>query len=224
LNTPNEEHAGRKTRILVCEDDPRYRRLLIKRLALQPDFAVSECSSGEQAILRAQKAQAEEAAFDLLLLDLELPKISGLEVIEALASALDILVLTSFNSEERVFIALRDGAAGYLLKGATSPPLEEAIRDVLAGGTVIESRLARRFWNYFAGQRGRSAQDFGLDEQELELLEVVAKGLSNPEAASALGSTRRSIKGRLAQIYRKLQVQTRVEAVSKALAAGLIEL
>ena len=210
-------------RILVCEDDPRFRRLLTKVLEGVGDFQlVGEAPSGEQACELAASAKPH-----LLLLDLELPGISGMDVIERLvgtASAPEILVLTTFTDEAKLFEAMRRGAAGYLVKGIAPAKLESAIREVMAGGTVIESQLARRFWNYFASVQGKSGQDHGLTAEELEVLTLVGRGLSNPEAAQALGSSRRRIKNHLERIYRKLGVSSRVEATVKALQAGLIEL
>lgn len=212
-------------RLLLCEDDPRMRRLLIKRLEQVEDFeVVGACSAGEQ-VVDAVRAERPE----LLLLDLELPGIDGLGVLEALSSAellpgLEVLILTSFRSELRVFQAMQGGAAGYLVKGLAAATLERAIRDVLAGGTVIEARLAKRFWNHFSACQGHGSADFGLSAIEREVLQAVARGLSNPEAAEALGASRRSIKAHLSSIYRKLGVKGRVEASVKALSVGLIEL
>lgn len=211
-------------RILLCEDDPRFRRLLVKVLREVQDFnLVGEASSGEAAC-----SLIEAARPDLLLLDLELPGISGMEVIQRLTAdqlaALEILILTSFSDEGKVFEAMRLGAAGYLVKGVAPPKLEAAIREIMAGGTVIESRLARRFWSYFASVKGRSEQDFRLTDDELEVLTLVGRGLSNPETARVLGASRRVIKSHLERIYRKLGVSSRVQATVKALQAGLIDL
>ena len=210
-------------RILICEDDARFRRLLVRVLTQVDGFElVGEVDSGEEACRRLETARA-----DLLLLDLELPGISGMEVIERtapLGQRPEILVLTTFTEEAKLFEAIRLGAAGYLVKGVAPSRLESAIREVLAGGTVIEPSLARRFWSYFASVRGRSGADYGLTGEEIQVLTLVGRGLSNPEAARVLGSSRRTVKAHLEQIYRKLGVTSRVEATVKALQAGLIEL
>ena len=213
------------TRILICEDDPRFSKLLAKVLNAEEDFqVVGQCPSGEEACRVVRQARARP---DLLLLDLELPGMDGIHVIEDLLPTLpglEVLVLTSFADETKVFEAMRAGAAGYLVKGIAPGQLKQAIRDVLRGGTVIEARLARRFWSYFASVKGHGGQTHGLTAEELEVLTLVGTGLSNPEAAAALGSSRRTIKTHLERIYRKLGVSGRVEATVKALAAGLIEL
>jgi DNA-binding NarL/FixJ family response regulator len=212
-------------RILICEDDGRFRRLLVKLLSAVEGFeVVGDAGTGEQV--------CDLVSFlspDLLLLDLELPGIGGMEVIERLhLPAADeppeILVLTTFADEDKLFEAMRRGAAGYLVKGLASSKLESAIREIMAGGTVIEARLARRFWNYFASEKGSQGEEYGLTEEELWVLTLVGRGLSNPEAAEVIGSSRRAVKSHLARIYRKLGVSSRVEATVKALRAGLIEL
>jgi DNA-binding NarL/FixJ family response regulator len=210
-------------RLLICEDDPRYRRLLTKVLTACADVSlVGAATSGEEAC-----AMVATERPGLLLLDLELPGISGMEVIRALrpgASGLEILVLTSFADETKVYEAIQHGAAGYIVKGIAPRQLDEAIHEVMAGGTVIDARLGRRFWNYFASVQGQEAASCDLTAEELEVLTLVGRGLSNPEAARTLGATRRTIKAHLENVYRKLGVANRVEATVKALQAGLIRL
>ena len=210
-------------RVLLCEDDPRFRRLLGKVLGAVADFSVvGQATTGEEAL---ELALAQRP--DLLLLDLELPGMSGIDVIGALCPALpglEVLVLTSFADETRVYDAVQLGAAGYLVKGIAPRQLEAAIREVVAGGTVIDPQLARRFWNYFASVQGHSEESYGLTAEELDVLTLVARGLSNPDAARALGASRREIKSHLESIYRKLGVAGRVEAAVAALQAGLISL
>ena len=212
-------------RILICEDDPRFSKLLAKVLGAVEEFqVVGQCPTGEEVCRAARKARPRP---DLLLLDLELPGMDGIQVIEDLLpdlAGLEILVLTSFADETKVFEAMRAGAAGYLVKGIAPDRLKRAILDVLRGGTVIEARLARRFWNYFASVKGSGGQSYELTAEELEVLTLVGRGLSNPETAEALGASRRTIKTHLERIYRKLGVSGRVEATVKALSAGLIDL
>ncbi len=215
------------TRVLICEDDPRFARLLSKVLDGAEGIEVAgRVSSGEDACQRVVSQPP-----DLLLLDLELPGIGGMEVVRRLrdrgpggAVSTEILILTTFADADLVFEAIQLGAAGYLVKGIAGAKLQDAVREVMAGGTVIEPALARRFWNYFASVKGREEPQHGLTEEELEVLTLVARGLSNPEAAAVLGTRRRAIKTHLERIYRKLGVTGRVEATVTALRSGLIEL
>ena len=210
--------------IYVCEDDHRLRRTLVRLLEDQEDMVVT-----------GQAGDAETALEDLtsgaplpriLLLDLELPGMNGLELLERLGDVtakLDVLVLTSFEDADAVFQAMRSGAAGYVVKSAGLASLLQALREVAQGGTVIDPRLARRFWNLFQASLGHGRGDpYGLDEKEKEVLELLAKGLTNPELGKALGIKRRSVKGILEGIYHKMGVSSRVEAVVEAVKAGLI--
>ena len=120
---------------------------------------------------------------------------------------------------------MRRGAAGYLVKGVDADRLCEAIREVASGGTVIEPRLARRFWSLFEASRGTTPlHGPGLTVEGREVLTLVARGLTNPEVSATTGQTRRRVKTHLESIYRKLGVAGRVEAVLKATSAGLIQI
>ncbi len=210
-------------RLIICEDDPRFRRLLTKVLKNSQEIeVVGETARGEDVL-----GLVASISPDLLLLDLELPGISGTAVIQRLKEAgqlVEILILTTFTDEARLFECMRLGAAGYLVKGLAAKQLEAAVREVMAGGTVIDAKLAKRFWYYFASVQGKRDETYGLSEEELDVLTLVARGLSNPEAARILGASRRAVRLHLERIYRKLGVASRVEATVKALQAGLIKL
>jgi DNA-binding NarL/FixJ family response regulator len=183
-----------------------------------------------------------------VLLDLELPGIGGVEVVKRLGPAhpeVEVLILTSFEDEERVYETIRAGASGYLVKGAEVARIVAAIQEVVAGGTVIEPRIARRFWNYFKSVEpggglvppapsgappphdaapAAPAAAFGLTDFERDLLQMIAKGLSNAEAGRVLDVERRTVRTHLGHIYAKMGVSSRVEAVVKALRAGVVTL
>ncbi len=211
-------------RLFVCEDDHRLRSRLCRLLRGGKGLSVvGEAASAEEA-----EPHLGEGAVDLLLLDLELPGMDGMSLLGRLAGppvGPEVLILTTFADSGKVLEAMRLGAAGYLVKGIAGSRLIEAVREVAAGGTIIEPRLARRFWNLFEASRGRRSQGaLGLTEEEVTVLNLVARGLTNPEVGRTLGTTRRQVKGRLESIYRKLGVRSRVEAVLKATAAGLVDL
>ncbi len=136
-----------------------------------------------------------------------------------------MLVLTSFEDEEPGFDAMRAGASGYVVKGAPAGKLIDAIIEVESGGTVIEPRLARRFWSYFKGvQEPRKPVVPELTPLEHEILSMIARGLSNEEAGRVISLDRRSVRTQLGHIYEKLGVRSHVEAVVKALKLGIIEI
>ncbi len=212
------------TRTFVCEDDHRLRAHLCRLLDRDPAIhRVGDAPCAEDA-----EPHLGSGDVDVLLLDLELPGMDGLALLERLPGppkGPEVLILTTFADADKVLEAMRRGAAGYLVKGVPSDKLLAAVKEVAAGGTVIEPRLAKRFWNLFEAGKGRADPDaLGLNEDEVAVLNLVARGLTNPEVGHTLGTTRRRVKGHLESIYRKLGVSSRVEAVLKATAAGLVEL
>jgi DNA-binding NarL/FixJ family response regulator len=202
---------------------------------------------------------------DVLLLDLGLPRMSGIDVTRAVKASypkVEILIFTIFDEEDKVLEAVKAGASGYLLKGATVDKIIEAIKEVRAGGTVIQPNLARRLLRHFrvdpdsaplpkaplpsTPEEGQApmldeepatepAGDFAggpapddeaplkpLSDREREILQLIAKGVSNSEAAKLLNLSKATIRTHLEHIYRKLEVTNRVEAVTEGIRKGLI--
>lgn len=209
-------------RVFVVEDQPQILDSLIRILSASPGVEVcGQARSGEEAL---------EAVFDaapgVVLSDLGLPGIDGIEVtraIKARAPEVEVLVFTVFDEEERVLDAIRAGAAGYLLKGATGPKIVEAIEEVFAGGTVIQPSLARRLLTRFHAPPAAEPETPALTPRETEILQLIAKGLTNREAAGVLGLSRATVRTHLEHIYEKLEVTNRVEAVTEGLRKGIIE-
>ncbi|MHB8419389.1 MAG: response regulator [Myxococcales bacterium] len=212
------------TRLAIVEDQPALLHNLVKLLGAFPEVEVRGCyTTGEEAA-RALVSRPPQA----VLLDLELPGMDGIEVIRAVkpkVPELVILVLTTFDDEAKVYEAVTAGASGYLVKRVPVERIVSAIGEAMAGGFVVEAAIARRFWNYFKSlERGAPLQDpFSLRPEERELLQYVAKGLSNTELGRVLQRDVRTVRTQLAHIYKKLGVSSHVEAVVKALKAGLIQ-
>jgi DNA-binding NarL/FixJ family response regulator len=209
--------------VFAVEDSAATLRALGKLLAAQPGVRlVGTAASGEEALLRI-----EQAAPRVVLMDLELPGKSGIETTRALKAKrlpLEVLVLTSFEDEDHVFEAMRAGASGYIVKGASAQKLFAAIRDVDEGGTVIEPRLAKRFWQYFKGVQAPPQPSTTLTPLERDILFAIAKGLSNAEVGSVVHLDRRTVRTHLGHIYEKLGVTGHVAAVVEALKRGLVEI
>lgn len=220
-------------RVLVVEDQPKILKAQIKLLETFDDIEiVGEALSGESALEKIEEVQPE-----VLLLDLGLPQMSGIDVtrkVKASHPEIEILIFTIFDEEEKVTEAIVAGAAGYLLKGTPVEKIVEAIKDVKAGGAVIQPNLARsllRLIGSNANERGPGsyAQPTGevvsvLTDRELEILQIIAKGLSNNEAAKVLGLSKATIRTHLEHIYEKLDVTNRVEAVTEGIRQGIINL
>lgn len=209
--------------VFAVEDSAPTLKALRKLLSGSEQVAlIGTATSGEEALKLAPEVQPQ-----VVLMDLELPGASGIETTRALKQLLkaDVLVLTSFEDEQHVFDAMRAGASGYVVKGAPAAKLIDAIVEVEAGGTVIEPRLAKKFWSYFKGvQEPRKPTVPELTPLEHEILSMIARGLSNEEAGRVVSLDRRSVRTQLGHIYEKLGVRSHVEAVVKALKLGIIEI
>jgi len=210
--------------LVVVEDDPKTMKNLLRLLSAFEEFrVVGNALSGEAGVEAITALQPH-----LALLDLELPDIDGIEVtarVKAARPQTEVLILTSFEDEVKVYKAIQAGASGYLVKSLAPPRLRQAILDVLAGGTVIEPRLARRFWNYFQSVQGKPQGALQLlEELERDILTMIARGLTNQEAGKVLQLERRTVRTHLGHIYQKLGTTSRAEAVVIALRKGLIQL
>jgi DNA-binding NarL/FixJ family response regulator len=210
--------------VVVVEDDPKTLKGLMRLLGSFPEIRVVGSAVSGEAALETVCSLAPQ----VLLLDLELPGIDGIEVtrqIKAKHPEVEVLILTTFDDETKVYQAVQAGASGYLVKRVAPEKIRESILEVFHGGVVIESRIARRFWNYFQSvQAGREQEDPVLDSVERDILQMIARGLTNREAGRALKIEWRTVRTRLNHIYRKLKTSSRAEAVVVALQKGLISI
>ncbi|MDR0966205.1 MAG: response regulator transcription factor [Myxococcales bacterium] len=218
----------RPIRVLVVEDQPKILKNQLKLLDAAADLIViGTATSGEEALKEIPNCKPE-----VLLLDLGLPQMSGIDVtreVKARWPGIEILIFTIFDEEQKVLEAIRAGASGYLLKGATADKIVEAICDVRAGGTVIQPNLARNLLKHFRADAPAAPEALvpgqrPLSEREKEILQIIAKGISNNEAAAMLGVSKATIRTHLEHIYAKLEVTNRVEAVTEGIRKGLIDM
>lgn len=214
------------TRIYVVEDQAPLLANLLKALAAFPEIeVVGSARDGESGVEEMVKLVPQ-----LALLDLELPGIDGIEVTRRLkrrVPQVEVLILTSFDDEQKVYEAMQAGASGYLVKRVGPEKIRSGIHEVMAGGTVLEARIAKRFWNYFQSVQSKPAQPqnpWNLSPTEMDVLRYVAKGLSNAEVGRVMELERRTVRTHLGHIYKKLGVNSHVDAVVIALKAGLVEL
>lgn len=209
-------------RILIADDHPVVRDGLSAVLSTQPDFLVV----GEAATGRETVARALELKPDVVLLDLEMPEMDGVEALRRLRQAqpdLRVLVFTAFDTDERIVNAVRAGAQGYLLKGAPRDELFNAIRVVSQGGSLLQPVVQSRLLHGLA-QEGAPELREPLTEREMEILRMLAQGRLNKEMAATLGITERTVKFHVSSILSKLGAGNRTEAVSLAVQRKLIEM
>ncbi|HVI22054.1 MAG TPA: response regulator transcription factor [Myxococcales bacterium] len=224
-----------KIKVMVVEDQPQILKNLMKILHDSPEVEViSSALSGEAALEELAKTRP-----DVILQDLGLPRMSGIDVTREVKKrwpGVEVLVFTVFDEEEKVIEAVKAGASGYLLKGASSSKVIEAIREVHAGGSVIQPTLARRLLRHFhvpedpkapppaSPKLAEEPPTRPLTEREIEILRLIAKALSDNEAAHVPDLSRATVRTHLEHIYQKLDVTNRVEAITEGLRKGIIEI
>ncbi|MGI8968057.1 MAG: response regulator [Chloroflexota bacterium] len=205
-------------RVLVVDDHPIVREGLVALLEDEADFAVAgSAGSAEEAL-----ELIERLAPDVLLLDLELPGLNGVAAIPEFAQvspATRILVFTAYDTDERVFGAIRAGARGYLLKGATSAEITQAVRAVHDGESYLEPRIAAKLVAEVSAPRRFTGL---LTERERSVLRLVAAGLANKQIARSLSISERTVKFHVTSILRKLEADNRAQAVAVATQRGLL--
>src|SRR5713226_545377 len=208
-------------RILLVDDHPLVRNGLRALLASVTDMAVvGEASNGEEAITQAAELQP-----DIILMDLHMPGLNGIEATRRILQVhphIGILVLTMLEDDASVFAAMRAGARGYLLKGADQEDVLRAIGAAAHGEAIFSPPIARRLMQYFANmQPVLPASAFpDLTEREREILGLIALGKSNAEIAGELVLSPKTVSNHVSNIFSKLQVVDRAQAVLRARQAG----
>lgn len=208
-------------RVLLADDHPAVRAGIRQFLERDPTIeVVAEAGNGEEAL-----AQIARHRPDVVILDLRMPGLSGLEVLRRLRAEhpeVRVLVLTAYDDDPYIFAALRAGARGYLLKTAGPEELIRGIHMVYAGRSVLDPTVAERLVEELGGPTGGEPER--LTERELEVLRLAARGLTNRAIGFRLGISERTVHSHLINIFAKLGVNTRTEAVLKAIRLGWISL
>jgi len=202
--------AGGPIRLLLVDDHPVVRDGLRGVFADDPDFeVVGEAANGAEAVARVERAGA-----DVVLMDLRMPEMGGVEAIRRLretAPAVRVLVLTTYDTDSDVLPAIEAGATGYLLKDAPREELIRAVRAAFKGESVLSPAVARRLMGQV-----RKPPPEALSQRELKVLQLIADGATNREAAAKLFVSEATIKTHLLHIYDKLGVRDRAAAVGEA--------
>jgi DNA-binding NarL/FixJ family response regulator len=215
-----------KIKILIADDHALVREGMCRILEQEPDLeVVAEAGDGEEAVMLASDLKP-----DVVLIDVAMPKLDGIEAtrrIKTLCPAVAVLVLSAYDNDQFVFGLLEAGAAGYMLKSVRGHEIVDAIRAVYAGESVLHPSVARKVLNRFAGVSSKPRERKSLEvltEREMEVLKLVTKGLSNKDIADELCLSVRTVQGHLANIFNKLRVGSRTEAVVHALKEGWVTL
>lgn len=216
----------RRIRVLLAEDHVVVREGIRELIQRQEDMEiVGEVGDGEEAIQLAEQLEP-----DIILMDIAMPKLNGIEAtrrIKGKSPSISVLVLTAYESEEFIFALLQAGAAGYLLKDVRSTEMLNAIRAAYEGESVLHPAIAKKVFSRLQpGEKKYSEQERGelLTERELEVLRLGAEGLANKQIAKELCVGERTVQTHWRNIFNKLGVGCRTEALMDSLRKGWITL
>lgn len=208
-------------RILIADDHTLFRDGLRALFASLPDTKViGEAADGGTAVVMAEELQP-----DIVLMDIQMPGLNGIEATRRITSAsphIGVIVVTMFEDDDSVFAAMRAGARGYVLKGADQEEMLRTIRAVARGEALFGPAIAARLAAFFNSPSRTVAPAFPeLTEREREVLQLLAQGQTNQEIAANLVISSKTVRNHLSNIFSKLQVADRVQAIIRAREAGL---
>jgi DNA-binding NarL/FixJ family response regulator len=208
-------------RVLIADDHAPFRAGVRALLQATPDTeVVGEAATGQEAVSLAARLQP-----DVILMDLRMPDTTGIAATRQILHTsphIAILVLTMFEGDDSVFAALQAGARGYLLKGAPKTELLRAIRGVASGEAIFGPVIAKRLMQFFASLTPTASTAFPeLTEREREILALLAQHHSNVEIAQRLGLAPKTVRNHVSNIFSKLQVVDRAQAIMRAREAGM---
>jgi len=211
-----------KIKVLLAEDHVVVREGTRELIQLEADMEViGEAGDGEEAIEMVNKLRP-----DVVIMDISMPKLSGIEAtkqIKALHPAISVLILTAYDNDQYIFAILEAGAAGYLLKNVRGRELVDAIRAVHAGESVLYPTVARRVITHLMSPVSNITEARTIEllsEREMEVLKLAAKGISNKDIAKELFLSPRTVQAHLGNIFNKLSVGSRTEAILCGLRRG----
>jgi DNA-binding NarL/FixJ family response regulator len=208
--------------VLIADDHPLFRHGLSALLSASPDFeVVGEATTGEEVIALAAELQP-----DVILMDIQMPGVNGIEATRRILNTsphIRILIVTMFEDDASVFTAMRAGARGYILKDAQKADMLQAIRAAGRGEAIFSPAIATRLIDFFAATRPIAPPQVfpELTEREREILNLIAQGNSNTEIANRLVLSPNTVRNYVSNVFSKLQVADRAQAIIRAREAGL---
>jgi DNA-binding NarL/FixJ family response regulator len=209
-------------RVLIADDHTLFRDGLRALLASIPDIQViGEAASGQETAAQAAATQP-----DVILMDIQMPDMNGIEATRQILRTsphIGIIILTMFKDDESVFAAMRAGARGYVLKGASQTVLLRALHAVASGESLFSPEIAQRLMGFFANLEPTSRPELfpELTDREREILALIAEGQTNAEIADKLVISMKTVRNHVSNIFSKLQVADRAQAAIRAREVGL---
>jgi DNA-binding NarL/FixJ family response regulator len=219
VNPP--EQPGGKTRVLIADDHALFRYGMRAMLQSDPQFeVVGEVGTGEEAV-----ELSAELKPDVILMDIQMPGLNGLEAtrrIKRNEPGIGVVVVTMFEEDDSVFAAMRAGARGYVLKGADADEVVRVLKAVAEGEAHFGPDIARRLMVFFSAAKPAPTEAFPeLTAREGEILDLIARGLNNTEIAGRLYVSQKTVRNHVSNIFLKLQVADRAQAIIRARETGL---
>ncbi len=211
-----------RTRILLADDHALFRHGLRALLGSLPEFeVVGEAATGEEAVARSLDLRP-----DVVLMDIQMPGLNGIEATRRILNTsphVGVVVVTMFEDDDSVFAAMRAGARGYVLKGADETEILKVIRAVASGEAHFGPKIARRLMSFFSAPRPDTPPVAfpELTAREREVLDLIAQGLSNAEIARNLFLSPKTVRNHISNVFGKLRVTDRAQAIVRAREAGL---
>ncbi|MBA2691503.1 MAG: response regulator transcription factor [Rubrobacter sp.] len=211
-----------RIRVLITDDHPHFREGLAALLSSAADLeVVGEAGDGREAISLAARLQP-----DVVLMDINMPEVGGIEATRQILHTsphISVLVISMHEDDDSVFAALQAGARGYLLKGALKAEILRSIHAVVSGEAIFGPAIARKVMRYFASPRPDAPENLfpELTEREREILALIARHETNPEIAKHLHLSQKTVRNHVSNIFTKLHVADRAQAIIRARDAGL---
>ena len=207
-------------KIAIADDKPFLARALAEKLSFFKEFSLKFSAVNGAELMTCLE---EDSNIDLILMDVEMPVLNGIEataLVKQKFPQIKIIMLTVFDNDEHIFNAIKAGADGYLLKETTPDVLEKAIKETLSGGAAMNPSIAMRtlklLRNPDSMRNWKAREEISLSKREIEVLEQLSKGLSYVRIAENLFHSPSTIRKHIENIYKKLQVHSKIEAIEKA--------
>lgn len=210
-------------RVLIFDDNPTMRDSLTLLLESSADFRICGALEDATGVVQAVKSLQP----DIIIMDIDMPGINGLDAVSIVHKnypGIPVLMLTVFDDVDKIFLSLRNGALGYLLKSTSPEKLLEALHELYDGGAPMSPVIARKVMTHFQNQhREDKRPDYQLSQREIEVLKLLVDGLSYKMIAAELQIGFETVRTYIKRIYEKLHVQTVTEAVTKAVREGIVK-